>query len=76
MPNFIKDGLVTNPSLANLLTAAVFRNGMYRASSVFIVSLSFAEFEAMIAPFAIVLAVHGRTAQGQGPAASFSFSRP
>ena len=37
------------------------RNGAYRASSLFSISLSFAEFEAMVAPLAAMFMLHGRT---------------
>jgi len=36
-----------------------FRNGMYRASSVYTVSLSFGEYEAMMAPFGLYYFFHG-----------------
>jgi len=62
MPKAVVDSLMLgNPSFVSLVTGSPFRNGMYRASSMFNVSLSFAEFAAMIAPLTIVFAVHGPT---------------
>ena len=44
-----------------MLASNPFRNGMYRASSVFTVSLSFAEFEAMMIPFGFFFLFFGQT---------------
>ncbi len=49
-----------NQSFMVLITEAI-RNGQYRASSVFIVPLSFAEFEAVIAPLGAVYLIEGKT---------------
>ena len=62
MPKVLIDSLMSNnPAFAAMVTAPQFRNGMYRANSVFGVSLSFAEFEALMILLAAVFAVHGRT---------------
>jgi len=48
-----------NPSLADLVNANPFRNGFYRASSIFNVPLSFGEFAAMAAPIGGFFVLHG-----------------
>jgi hypothetical protein len=60
MPKFLLDGLLeNNPFMQALVYGNKFRNGMYRAPSMFENSLSFAEFEAMMATFAAIFAIHG-----------------
>jgi O-antigen ligase len=46
-----------NPSLEGLLKTP-FRNGFYRASSTFVVSLSFGEFEIIVVPIGLFFALH------------------
>ena len=46
--------------MAALSAAPSFRNGMYRAPSVYSVSLSFGEFAAMMFPFALHYFAYGR----------------
>ena len=59
MPKALVNRLAaTNPAFANVLIPT-FRNGMYRATSVFDVSLSFGEFEAIMAPLAFYLLIYG-----------------
>jgi O-antigen ligase len=48
-----------NPSLEELLKTP-FRNGLYRASSTFVVPLSFGEFEIIVLPIALFFALQGR----------------
>jgi hypothetical protein len=50
-----------NPSIAVMVNANPYRNGIYRASSIFTVPLSFGEFEAMVAPIAVYFILHGRS---------------
>jgi hypothetical protein len=62
LPNSLVNSLMQyNPSFAAMVNEPQFRNGAYRADSVFDVSLNFAEFEAVIAALAAVFALHGRT---------------
>jgi O-antigen ligase len=46
-----------NPSLEGLLKTP-FRNGFYRASSTFVVSLSFGEFEIIVVPIGLFFVLH------------------
>jgi hypothetical protein len=48
-----------NPAIAILVNYNPFRNGLYRASSIFTIPLSFGEFEAMTAPICIYFILHG-----------------
>ncbi len=58
-PKSILDSmLANNPTLASMYNTSPFRNGQYRASSIFSVSLSFGEFVAMVAPIAFYLVIH------------------
>jgi O-antigen ligase len=47
-----------NPSLEGLLKTP-FRNGLYRASSTFVVPLSFGEFEIIVVPIGLLFALQG-----------------
>jgi O-antigen ligase len=48
-----------NPSLQNLLpSAADFRNGLFRAASIFVTPLSFGEFEIISIPIGLFFALH------------------
>ena len=59
MPAPILDALMENsPTFAAMATTEGFRNGEYRAPSVFENSLSFGQFEAMIVPFGYYFLVH------------------
>jgi O-antigen ligase len=61
MPKFMVDNLAAaNPIFASMLTSIQIRNEQYRAASLFTESLSFAEFEAMVAPLALTFLIHGR----------------
>ncbi len=61
LPQSLINSLVeNNPTFAELLMEHA-RAGLYRASSVFSNSLSFGEFEAMMAPLAAVFFLNGRT---------------
>ena len=72
LPSFLVDDLMANnPSFGRIVTKTFYRNGMYRSSSLYFVSLSFAEFEAMIAPLAMVFAVYGRTLRDRALGAVF-----
>jgi len=50
--------IADNPSL-QALTASPFRNGFYRASSIYIIPLSFGEFASMVAPIGGYFLLHG-----------------
>ena len=51
-----------NPYFAGLIEGGgEFRNGMFRATSVFVTPLSFAEFGAMISPFGLMFLFHAKT---------------
>ena len=64
MPKVLVNALAeSNQAFAAILTSNPFRNGMYRASSVYTVSLSFAEFEAMMIPFGYFFLFFGETAR-------------
>ena len=64
MPNALVNALAErNQGFAGMLASNPFRNGMYRASSVYTVSLSFAEFEAMMIPFGYFYLFFGQTAR-------------
>jgi len=59
LPAPILDALMQNsPTFAAMATTDAFRNGDYRAPSVFENSLSFGQFEAMIIPFGYYFLVH------------------
>lgn len=49
-----------NPALREMYYANPFRNGLYRASSVYTVPLSFGELAAMVAPIGAYFVFHGR----------------
>ena len=51
--------MADNPAIAVMLSMPAFRNGLYRASSIFTVSLSFGEFAAMVSPFCLFFLLHG-----------------
>ena len=62
MPTAYRDALMeANPAFAALVTSSPFRNGYYRASSIFGVPLPFGEFEAMVMPFGLYCVVHARS---------------
>lgn len=59
LPAFIRNALMENsPTFANMATTDAFRNGAYRAPSVFEDSLSFGQFASMIAPFGYYFLAH------------------
>jgi len=61
LPNWLKTALfVNNPDLADALSVPAFRNGQYRASFIYLVSLSFGEFAAIVAPITLYLIIHAR----------------
>jgi O-antigen ligase len=51
-----------NPSVADLVNANPFRNGLYRASSIYNVALSYGEFACMIGPIGLYFVLHARKA--------------
>ena len=60
MPGSLVSSLMaSNPSFALLVGANPFRNGFYRAFSIFNVPLSYGEFVAMVAPLGAFFVVHG-----------------
>ena len=66
MPRPLFDNLfAVNPTFRDVVLGQGLRNGMYRAYSLFNVSLSFAEFEAVIFALAAVFAIYGRTKRDQ-----------
>lgn len=66
MPASLKAALMqANPSFANMVTTSSSRMGMYRASSIFGVPLSFGEFAAIVAPFGFATFMHSETARGR-----------
>jgi O-antigen ligase len=54
-----------NPALAQIYYYPLYRDGLYRANSIFLVSLSFGEFMAMIAPIASYFILEGRNRREQ-----------
>jgi hypothetical protein len=66
IPKSILDPLIErNPAVRIMYYASFYRDGVYRASSIYFVSLSFAEFEAMVAPLGAYFAFHGRDRREQ-----------
>lgn len=57
----LQDMMASNPALAAMINISMFRNGLYRAASIFSVSLSLSEFMAMVAPIAAFFVLHGST---------------
>jgi O-antigen ligase len=59
-PKSMLDAFVeANPTMADFLDVSKnFRNGVYRASSTFVTSLSFAEFEIVVIPIGMFFALH------------------
>lgn len=59
MPRWYLEALMqANPAVEAMVTVNPFRNGQYRASSIFTVPLSFGEFGMMIAPLGWYFLVH------------------
>ena len=54
--------LAANPIIEAEYESSPFRNGLYRASSIFGTPLSFGEFEIIVAPIGLYFAAHGRSA--------------
>lgn len=62
MPQWMLDNVEqNNVSFANLSTTLEMRDGLYRASSLYNSSLSFAEFVGMVTPFGLMYIIHGRS---------------
>ncbi len=60
-PKSILDAMLSsNPALAGIYYNPSFRNGLYRASSIFTVPLSFGEMAAMTAPIGAYFVFHGQ----------------
>ena len=57
--SFVDRFVAANPAFAEMVYGNPFRNGFYRASSVFTVPLSYGEFAAMVAPIGGYFIVHG-----------------
>jgi hypothetical protein len=74
IPKSMLASLIAENQSFMVLVNEMLRNGQYRASSVYIVSLSFAEFEAMIAPIGAVYLFHGRTLKDKLFGAAVAFS--
>jgi O-antigen ligase len=58
MPGFMYDNMMQDPSFAHMLIPQ-YRNGVYRAPSIFGVSLSFGEFAAFVAPLGAFFLLYG-----------------
>ena len=61
MPKSLLESLAANNPTESFSLSLAFRNGLARAPSVFSNSLSFAEFESLVAPVAVVFVLHGRS---------------
>jgi len=59
-PDLKAELMANNPSFADMVSMNPFRNGLYRASSIFGVPLCFGEFCAVVAPFGYALAAHSQ----------------
>lgn len=53
--------LASNPALEIIYTTPLFRNGIYRASSIYTTPLSFGELAAMVGPIGAYFFFHGET---------------
>lgn len=53
--------LAANPALELMYSTSDFRNGIYRASSIYSVPLNFGEFAAMVGPIGAYFIFHGKT---------------
>ena len=62
---YLQSLMEANPAVAAMVTANPFRNGFYRASSLFSIPLSFGEFEMMIAPLGWYFLVHAKGTRGR-----------
>ena len=66
LPKSILDPLIAqNPVVDRMYYSSFYRDGVYRANSIYFVSLSFAEFEAMVAPLGAYFVLHGRDRREQ-----------
>ena len=66
LPKSILDPLIAqNPVVERMYYSSFYREGVYRANSIYFVSLSFAEFEAMVAPLGAYFVLHGRDRREQ-----------
>jgi hypothetical protein len=66
LPKAILDPLMAqNPTVAEMVLATPFRNGLWRASSIYAVPLSFGEFEGMVAPLGLFYMVHGASVRSR-----------
>ena len=66
IPKPIFSGMMENsPTFAAMVNTSPYRNGLYRASSIFANSLSFGEFEAIVAPFGYTFLLHEETTRGR-----------
>jgi O-antigen ligase len=62
LPNAIYQNMMQDWSFRQMIETPQFRNNLFRAPSVFGVSLSFGEFEAIVAPLGAFFFLHGRGA--------------
>src|SRR5262249_23312242 len=61
MPKGMLDSMLkNNPAMALFYNWSVYRDGSYRANSIFVTSLSFGEFVAMLSPIATYFILEGR----------------
>ena len=62
LPEAVKEALAAgSPTFQAMITVLPLRDGHWRASSLFVNALSFAQFEALVAPIAFVWMAHGRS---------------
>ena len=63
MPKSLVESLMAaNPTFADFVNSSPYRNGVWRAASVYLTSLSLGEFGAMVAPLGFFYLAHGRGA--------------
>ena len=60
-PKSMLDTLIENNPTLEALVTPQFRNGLYRASSSFVVPLSFGEFEIIVIPIGLFFAMHRKS---------------
>jgi O-antigen ligase len=60
LPQEVIDNMASaNPGFLSMLSSSPFRNGFYRASSIYTVALSYGEFSAMLAPIGVHFLLSG-----------------
>ena len=75
LPQWYLNALMeSNPAVADMVNAPMFRNGWYRAASIFGIALPFGEFEAMVAPLGFRYLCYGTSARDRFLGAAVSVS--